>query len=76
VQGQTGCKNVILAEKPSLHATVKFTGGTLHNIQLHEVIKLDVLYTIMHLRFIQLRLEWCLGCFKVSAILFFFGFSK
>ena len=54
VQGQTGCKNVILAEKPSLHATVKFTGGTLHFIQLREVIKLDVLYSIVHLRFIQL----------------------
>jgi hypothetical protein len=54
VQGQTGCKTVILAENPSLHDTVNFTGGTLYFISLLGLIKLDVLYTTVHFRFIQL----------------------
>ena len=54
VQGQTGCKTVILAENPSLHATVKLTGETLYFIQLLKLIKLNVLYTIVHFWLIQL----------------------
>jgi hypothetical protein len=56
-QGQTGCKTVILAENLPVWATLKFTGGTAYFIQLGELTKLNVLYKIVHFRFIQLWVE-------------------